>query len=90
MPTPHSEANSELEPPGLDELIANSTWYAYFGSFLLAFAIRYYLDQVPAPERVSAFSDAAALAMDRPAVLEHHTPYFDGLLARQGPWVLAK
>lgn len=72
----------------LDEerALGPSNWYTHFGVFFTADSLRYYgefLKNKPQPK-------AAPLAVDKPAArLENHSATFDGLLRRDGPWVLA-
>lgn len=67
-----------------ERALGPSNWYAHFGVFFVADALRYYSAMVPqAPE-------GKPLAIDNvSATLENHSTTFDGLMKRSGPWVLA-
>lgn len=68
--------------------IGPSNWYAYFGMPFPAESLVYYAKRTGTTEPPG--EPAGALPMDRDgAVLENHTPYFDGVLRRQGPWCTA-
>ncbi len=74
----------------LDEprAIGPSNWYAHFGMPFPAESLVYYSKRMrPGDEPGPEVGD---LPMDRHgAILESHSPCFDGVLARRGPWCTA-
>lgn len=69
----------------------NSIWYVYFGLFFHAASCRYYAEVVPEAERDQALQaePATRLLIDQDVSLENHTAEFDGVLHRNGAWVVA-
>lgn len=70
----------------LDEprAVGPSNWYAHFGFPFAAESLLYYARAETAARK------SPALPMDRKtARIENHTPAFDGVLLRRGPWCVA-
>ena len=80
-----------IEAGALEDLqnASNSKWYLYFGSFFMGVAFKYYQDLLTIDEKEKAFGPSAPLPMDQDVRLENHTPTFDGLMFRKGPWAIA-
>ena len=78
--------------------IGPSNWYAYFGMPFAAESLVYYASWLRsvgdlggvAGQADGAARSAPALPMDHDGTaLENHTPYFDGVMRRTGPWAVA-
>jgi len=80
-----------LEAGALEDLqnASNSKWYLYFGSFFMGVSFCYYQSMISEDEKNKAFGTSVALSMDNDIRLENHTPTFDGLMFRKGPWAIA-
>lgn len=62
--------------------IGPSNWYAYFGMPFAAESLLYYAKRKPAKPAKLVLDGARGR-------LESHTPQFDGVMARSGPWITA-